>query len=168
MSSSSSSSSAYVTPCISSDVVLDVERMISELGRLSDGAVLSVTARCISGSFTRTYGKNQVIDMFSALSAPLGSSQIDISNPYVSLMTFDGPCSGFSIVNFEFSQLAVCEFLSSLLDIPEDCCDQSGSSSSSSSSETTTLRVLEIGSPTRIPKLVISVSEIPEIDDMSV
>ena len=157
-----------MTPCISSGVVLDVERMISELDRLSDGAVLSVTSRCISGSFTRTYGKNQVIDMFSALSAPLGSSQINISNPYVSLVTFSGPCSGFSIVNFEFSQLAVCEFLSVLLDIPEDCCDQSGSSSSSSSSEPPAQRLLEIGSPTRIPKLVISVSEIPDIDDVSV
>ena len=149
-----------MTPCISSDVFLDVERMISELDRLNDGAVLSVTARCISGSFTGTYGKNQVIDMFSALSAQLGTSQINISNPYVSLATFSGPCSGFSIVNFEFSQLAVCEFLVgfNLINIPADCCSQSGSSSSSQATPPPQ-PLLEIAPPTRIPKLVISVSE---------
>lgn len=90
----------------------------------------------------------------------MGSTNIFEPNPFVSTTFIAGPCDGVSLIAFQFYYDAVCPHIAALGEAPSACCENYSSSSSSSSLPITGQRLLQIGTPTRTPKLVVAVAEL--------
>jgi hypothetical protein len=73
--------------------------------------------------------------------------------------TVPGSCGGLSIVGFKFLYDATCTYITASQFTGVDCCESSSSSSSSEFVPGPT-SVLAVGSPTRLPKVVVSVNDI--------
>ena len=109
---------------------------------------------------SRTLTAETLVNIFESLIDTMGSTNIFEPNPFVSTTFIAGPCDGVSLIAFQFYYDAVCPHIAALGEAPSACCESSSSSSSSSSLPITGQRLLQMGVPTRTPKLVVTVAEL--------
>ena len=130
------------------------------MGQLSSFAPFEVILECTESNTFGTMTAETLVRIFDALVGPMGSTNIFESNPFVSATHIPGPCDGVSLIAFQFHYDAVCPHIALIGEATAGCCDSLSSSSSSSLLPITGQRLLQIGHPTRAPKLVVTVTEL--------
>lgn len=130
------------------------------MAQVSPSASFEVILQCAEGNTSLTADAQTLVQIFDSLVGVMGATNIFEPNPFVSATFIVGPCDGVSLIAFQFYYDAVCPHIALLGEAPPLCCETLSSSSSSSSVPVTGQRLLQIGQPTRVPKLIVAVADL--------